>query len=96
MYKLFQLFRLLKSRTSMLLSILSTVYKQLLSLALMTYFLLHPCSDASGGISVYSTKDMWSNASQTTSASGLSDWNAKCLVVLFHLYLTLFSCGQTT
>lgn len=29
--------------------------------------------DVSGRSSVYTAKDMWSNASQTTSASGLSD-----------------------
>ncbi len=29
--------------------------------------------DASGRVSVHTTKDAWSNASQTTSASGLSD-----------------------
>ncbi len=48
--------------------------------------------EASGHITVYTTKGMWSNASQTTSASGLSDWITMCLDGCLHLYLALSTC----
>lgn len=37
-------------------------------------YCLQPYRDAPGRISIYTTKDMLSNASQTTTASGLSVW----------------------
>lgn len=48
--------------------------------ALMTFFLLRP---SQGRIEVYATKDMQSNVSQATSASGSSDRITMCLVVVY-------------
>ncbi len=57
---------------------------------LMTYFPVTSLSGAvSGRISVYTAKDMWSNASQTTSASGLITVR---LGEPLHSYLTLYTC----
>ncbi len=48
--------------------------------------------DASGRIRVYTTKDMWSNGSQTTSASILSIRITVRLGGRLHLYLALSTC----
>lgn len=49
-----------------------------------------------GRISVYTASDMWSNAFQTTSASGLSDLITIHLGGHLYLYLTLSTCDLIT